>query len=99
MPSDRRAESFVGNGTVCMNSMFAYIASLNFEPGRLLVDELNLTGCRCATRQEIRESLELVRRKLVRPAIPNVFPLGEANKVQRLIDDMSLLGRTVLVMK
>jgi hypothetical protein len=36
---------------------------------------------------------------MVKPAVMNVFPLGEANKVQRLIDDMALLGRTVLVME
>jgi hypothetical protein len=40
-----------------------------------------------------------VRRKRVRPAVTNVFPLEEANKVQGLIDDMALRGRTVLVMK
>jgi hypothetical protein len=36
---------------------------------------------------------------MVKPVVTNVFPLEEANKVQRLIDDMALLGRTVLAMK
>jgi propanol-preferring alcohol dehydrogenase len=86
-------------GTLVLVGVPEGVHSLNFEPWRLIADELNLTGCRCATRQEIRESLELVRRKVVRPAVMNVFPLGEANRVQRLIDDMALRGRTVLVME
>ena len=86
-------------GTLVLVGVPQGINALNFQPWRLIVDELNLTGCRCATRQEIRESLDLVRRKMVKPAVTNVFPLAEANKVQRLIDDMSLKGRTVLVME
>jgi D-arabinose 1-dehydrogenase-like Zn-dependent alcohol dehydrogenase len=84
-------------GTLVLVGVPQGVKSLEFEPWRLLLEELNLTGCRCATRQEIRESLELVRRKMVKPAVVNVFPLEEANKVQRLIDDMALCGRTVLV--
>lgn len=86
-------------GTLVLVGVPQGVDSLKFESWRLIADELNLTGCRCATRQEIRESLELVRRKRVRPAVTNVFPLEEANKVQGLIDDMALRGRTVLVMK
>jgi D-arabinose 1-dehydrogenase-like Zn-dependent alcohol dehydrogenase len=72
-------------------------SSLDFELFRLISDELNLTGCRCATRQEIRESLELVRRGVVKAVVMNTFPLGELNKVQKLIDKMELQGRTAIV--
>lgn len=84
-------------GTLVVVGVPYEVTSLDFEPMRLLRDELNLTGCRCATRQEIRESLELVRRGIVRPAVVNTFPLDEANRVQDLIDGMELLGRTVFV--
>ena len=86
-------------GTLVLVGVPHGVNSLDFEPWRLIKDELNLTGCRCATRQEIRESLELVRRERVRPAVMNVFLLEEANKAQGLIDEMALLGRTVLVME
>ena len=84
-------------GTLVVVGVPQEVTSLDFEPARLILDELNLTGCRCATRQEIRESLELVRRGIVRPAVVNTFPLDEANRVQDLIDGMELLGRTVFV--
>lgn len=92
-------QSLGRGGTLVLVGVPHGVDSLKFEPWRLIVDELNLTGCRCATRQEIRESLDLVRRKMVKPAVMNVFPLDEANNVQKLIDDMALCGRTVLVME
>lgn len=92
-------QSLGRGGTLVLVGVPQGVNSLDFEPWRLIVDELNLTGCRCATRQEIRESLELVRRKMVKPAVVNVFPLEDANKVQGMIDDMTLRGRTALVME
>jgi propanol-preferring alcohol dehydrogenase len=84
-------------GTLVVVGVPRDVTSLDFEPMRLLRDELNLTGCRCATRQEIKESLELVRRGVIRPAVINTFPLDEANRVQKFIDNMELLGRTAFV--
>lgn len=84
-------------GTLVVVGVPQDVTSLDFEPIRLLRDELNLTGCRCATRQEIKESLELVRRGVIRPAVINTFPLDEANRVQKFIDNMELLGRTAFV--
>jgi len=71
--------------------------SLDFELFRLISDELILTGCRCATRQEIRESLELVRRGVVKAVIRNTFSLEELNKAQELIDKVKLPGRNAIV--
>lgn len=84
-------------GTLVVVGVPQDVTSLDFEPIRLLRDELNLTGCRCATRQEIKESLELVRRGVIRPAVINTFPLDEANRVQKFIDNMEFLGRTAFV--
>lgn len=84
-------------GTLVVVGTPRSVLSLDFEVRRLLFDELILTGCRCATRQEIRESLELVRRGVVKPVVMNSFPLDEANRVQELIDQMKLPGRTAFV--
>jgi propanol-preferring alcohol dehydrogenase len=42
-------------GTLVLVGVPSGFSSLDFELFRLISDELNLTGCRCATRQEIRE--------------------------------------------
>jgi len=84
-------------GTFVMVGTPRGVTSVDFETIRLIFDELIITGCRCATRQEIQESLELVRRGVVKPAVMNTFPLDEANRVQALIDQMKLPGRTAFV--
>jgi len=73
------------------------ITSLDFNPHRLITDEIVVTGCRCATKQEIRESLELVRRGFVKPAVLQTFRLEEANRVHELIDNMMLTGRSAFL--
>ena len=85
------------SGTLVLVGVAQNVPSLEFEVGRLIFDELVLTGCRCATRQEIRESLELVRKGDVKPVVMNTFPLEEINEVQELIDKMVLSGRTSIV--
>lgn len=84
-------------GTLALVGVPRDVQSLKFNPMQLILDEIVLTGSRCATRQEIRESLELVRRGLVKPAILQTFRLEEANKVHELIDNMQLPGRTVFL--
>jgi alcohol dehydrogenase, propanol-preferring len=72
-------------------------ATIEVNPRDLSQKEIILTGNRYATRQEIRESLELVRRGLVKPVILNTFPLEQANKAHQLIDEMKLTGRAALI--
>ncbi len=84
-------------GTLVVVGVPQNVTSLDFDPGRFLREELIITGSRCATRQEIKESLELVNRGVVTPVVINTFPLDEANKVQPLIDRMELPGRTAFV--
>ncbi len=84
-------------GTLVLVAVPRGFAEFEMEASRFIFDEIVITGCRCATRQEIRESLELVRRGIVRPAVMNTFALDEANRVQALIDNMELCGRTAFV--
>ncbi len=71
--------------------------ALDFNMSRLISDEINLTGTRCATKQEIRESLSLVERGLVKPAVLNTFHLEEANELFEKIDNMRLTGRSAFI--
>ena len=84
-------------GTIVFVAVPRGFSEIDMQPSRFIFDEIVVTGCRCATRQEIKDSLELVRRGLVRPAVMNRFPLDEANRVQGLIDGMELSGRTAFV--
>lgn len=83
-------------GTLVIVGVPRGINQLNFNVMRLIIDEINLTGCRCATKEEIRDSLELVRRGLVKPAVLNRFRLEELPQVFEKIDNMQLPGRTVI---
>jgi len=73
------------------------VKSLSFDVLRLIRDEIKLTGARCATKQEIRESLELVRRGMVKPAVLNTFRLEDVNELFEKIDNMQLTGRSALI--
>ena len=84
-------------GTLVLVAVPRGFSGFDMESSRFIFDEIVITGCRCATRQEIRESLELVKKGVVRPAVINTFPLEEINRVQELIDRMELTGRTVIV--
>lgn len=84
-------------GTLVLVGAPRDVKSLNFNMSRLISDEINLTGTRCATKQEIRESLSLVERGLVKPAVLNTFHLEEANEVFEKIDNMRLTGRSAFI--
>lgn len=84
-------------GTYVLVGVPQDIKTLNFDTRRLIRDEISLTGARCATRQEIRESLNLVERGLVKPAVLNTFHLDEVNEAFEKIDNMELPGRSALV--
>jgi propanol-preferring alcohol dehydrogenase len=73
------------------------VRSINFEAFRLIEDELTITGARCATRQEIKESLELVRRGLVKPAVLKIVHLEDVKSLFDEIEAMRLIGRSAIV--
>lgn len=84
-------------GTLVLVGVPRDVKSLNFDVSRLISDEINITGTRCATKQEVRESLKLVERGLVKPVVLNTFHLEEANEVFEKIDNMRLTGRSAFI--
>ena len=84
-------------GTLVVVGVPRDVKSLRFDTPRLIRDEIKITGSRCATIQEIREALELVRRGMVKPAIFNTFCLEDVNELFEKIDTMQLTGRSALV--
>lgn len=74
-------------------------ASVNVDPGRLLRGELELLGSRYVTRYEVIESLEMVRRGLIRPMVSRTFPLEQANEAHELLAKSESIGRLALVIE
>jgi D-arabinose 1-dehydrogenase-like Zn-dependent alcohol dehydrogenase len=63
----------------------------------MLNGELAILGSRYVTRQDIVDSLELVRRGLVRPIVSRTFALEEAEQAHELLDQSALIGRAALI--
>jgi D-arabinose 1-dehydrogenase-like Zn-dependent alcohol dehydrogenase len=68
------------------------------DPFWMLNGEREVIGSRYVTRQEIVDSLELVRRGLIRPTVTRTFALEEAEQVHDLLGNGEMIGRAALVM-
>jgi D-arabinose 1-dehydrogenase-like Zn-dependent alcohol dehydrogenase len=73
-------------------------ASFTAPPGPFFREELLVTGGRCCTKQELTESIEIVRQGRIRSIITQTFSLEEVEEAHRLIDEKKIFGRAVLVM-
>jgi len=60
-------------------------------------EELVVTGNRSAGRQDIAESLALIRNGRIKPVVGRVFPLAEAANAHRAFEAGEIVGRAVLV--
>ncbi|MEE9240626.1 MAG: zinc-binding dehydrogenase [bacterium] len=67
--------------------------------GAMLANELELLGSRSFTKQEIRDSLELVARGELWPLVTETYKLEEAEKVHARLEEGSITGRAVIVME
>lgn len=68
------------------------------ESSRMLRGEVDIIGSRYVTRQEIVDSLELVRRGIIRPIVTRTFSLEEAEQAHELLDRSAIIGRAAIVM-
>jgi len=60
-------------------------------------EEIVVTGNRSAGRNDVVESLTLIRNGQIRPVVAQVFPMREAAQAHRAFESRSLVGRAVLV--
>jgi D-arabinose 1-dehydrogenase-like Zn-dependent alcohol dehydrogenase len=67
------------------------------EPRSFIHRQLSVSGSRYASRREVAESIELVRRRLVAPAITRTASLQDAETLFELLAERALLGRAALV--
>jgi D-arabinose 1-dehydrogenase-like Zn-dependent alcohol dehydrogenase len=71
-------------------------ATLSVDPFRLIGEEVTITGTRYATRAEIAETLELVRRGRIEPVIGATFALRDLNAAFEAIRRNEVFGRIVV---
>jgi len=71
-------------------------AELLADPGRLLLEEIAVTGTRYATRAEIAATLELVRQGRVEPLIGARRPLAELEETFVAIRENRVFGRVLV---
>jgi len=73
-------------------------ATLAVPPGYIVYNELVLTGSRCITKQELAESIEVVRQGRIKPVITQKFSLEEVEQAHKLLDERKIFGRAILAM-
>jgi D-arabinose 1-dehydrogenase-like Zn-dependent alcohol dehydrogenase len=66
-------------------------------PTWLFTEEITVTGNRSAGRQDIANTVALIRQGRIRPLISRVFPLQEAVAAHRAFEAGEIVGRAVLV--
>lgn len=70
---------------------------IKIPPEPFIRGELILTGSRYASKQDFVESIEIMRRGLVKPIVTKTFPLEEANRVHEMLENKEIVGRAVLL--
>jgi propanol-preferring alcohol dehydrogenase len=68
------------------------------DPFWMLNGEREVIGSRYVTRQDIVDSLELVRRGHIRPIVTRIFALEDAEQAHELLGQGAMIGRAALVM-
>jgi propanol-preferring alcohol dehydrogenase len=64
---------------------------------QMLVDkELEIMGSRYVTKQELTESIELVKQGRIKLIVSRTFPLEQAELAHKLVDEHKVVGRAVL---
>jgi propanol-preferring alcohol dehydrogenase len=90
------AEASLGRAGTVVALGFQPGAMLALDPFRLIGDEITVTGTRYATRAEIAETLELVRRKRIDAVIGASFALSELDAAFVAIRGNEVFGRIVI---
>jgi propanol-preferring alcohol dehydrogenase len=73
-------------------------ATLTVLPGSLVGNEFVLTGSRCATKQEVVETMKMVSQGRIKPVVTQRFSLEEVEQAHKLLNKGEIFGRAVLVM-
>lgn len=78
-------------------SIYGEDPSFRIDPGYFNQHGLELHSSRYVSAAEIMQTLELVRRKRIKPVVTRTFPLEKAEEAHELIRNNATLGRVALV--
>lgn len=87
----------IGGKLVCM-ATGGPGATFTTPPRPFFVRELVVTGSRCCTKQELIETIEMVKQGRIKSVITQTFSLKEVEQAHQLLDERKIFGRAVLVM-
>lgn len=89
-----------GGRLVCLarGAIGAGQATLTIPPGSLVSNEFIITGSRCVTKQELVESIEMVRQGRIKPVITRKFSLEDVEQAHKMLDEQKIFGRAVMLM-
>jgi propanol-preferring alcohol dehydrogenase len=73
-------------------------ARFSADPGDMLRNEIEILGSRYASKEEVRESLELVARGDVWPLVSDKAPLAQAEAIHQQLEKGLITGRAALLM-
>ena len=71
-------------------------ASVDLNPGLVIVKELEILGAYATTQSELDEALRLVASGVLRPWVSEVMPLPEAARAHQRLEKREVAGRLVL---
>ncbi|MDR7076050.1 D-arabinose 1-dehydrogenase-like Zn-dependent alcohol dehydrogenase [Neobacillus niacini] len=71
-------------------------AFVSFNPAQLFSKNIHLLSATSTTRQQLIDSLDLVKRGLVSPHISATYPLESAAEVHRMMESGTITGRILL---
>ncbi|MEA3158257.1 MAG: alcohol dehydrogenase, propanol-preferring [Betaproteobacteria bacterium] len=74
-------------------------ARFTADPGDMLRKEVEILGSRYASKEEVRESLELVARGDVWPLVSEKVPLAQAEAIHQQLEKGLITGRAALMMQ
>jgi 2-desacetyl-2-hydroxyethyl bacteriochlorophyllide A dehydrogenase len=95
-PSLELADRLVRPGGTIVVVGYAPESSVTLPTARLVLDEIDVRGSRCASRAEMARGVAMVAAGLVHPVIGLVRPLESANEALDALESGDIVGRAVL---
>ncbi len=71
---------------------------VNLDTGEVIYSELNVLGSRGGTRKELKQILDLVAKKKIKPVIDKEFPLEKAAEAQERMENREQFGKILLIL-
>ncbi|HSL10019.1 MAG TPA: alcohol dehydrogenase catalytic domain-containing protein [Actinomycetota bacterium] len=84
-------------GTLVVQGVNPLGDEFRVEPRAFVHRQLGVRGSRYASRREVAEAIELVRRGAIRPVVPTTVALDDVETVFELLARRALLGRAAVV--